>query len=79
MAFLFWLQASLKRSPSWLVSSSARAALGATAFFGGMVKVAVQALPVECGRLSSPKVGANVVHLFSIAVDQEQRNTFIIR
>jgi hypothetical protein len=31
----------------------------------------------ECGRLSSPEVGANVGHLFSNVVDQEQGNTII--
>jgi hypothetical protein len=78
MAFLFWLQASLKRSPSSLVSSGARAAPGAVAFFGGMAKVVVRALPVEGGHLSSPTVGANVGYLFSIAMNQEQDNTFVI-
>jgi hypothetical protein len=29
------------------------------------------------GRLSSPEVGANVVHLFSNAIDQEQGNTIV--
>jgi hypothetical protein len=31
----------------------------------------------EGGRLSSPEVGANVVHLFSNAMNQEQGNTII--
>jgi hypothetical protein len=31
----------------------------------------------EGGRLSSPKVGANVCHLFSNDVDQEQGNTIV--
>jgi hypothetical protein len=31
----------------------------------------------EGGRLSSPKVGANVGHSFLIAVNQEQGNTFV--
>jgi hypothetical protein len=31
----------------------------------------------EDGRLSSPKVGANVGHLFSNVVDQEQGNTIV--
>ena len=31
----------------------------------------------EGGRLSSPEVGANVVHLLSDAVDQEQGNTIV--
>jgi hypothetical protein len=60
------------------VSSGARAAPSATAFFGGIEKVVVRALPVEGGRLSSPKVGANVGHLFEIAVNQEQGNKFVI-
>jgi hypothetical protein len=32
---------------------------------------------VEGGRLSSPKVGGNVGHLFSNVVDQEQGNTIV--
>jgi hypothetical protein len=31
----------------------------------------------EGGRLSSPTVGTNVGHLFSIAVNQDQGNTFV--
>jgi hypothetical protein len=61
------------------VSSGARAAPDATAFFGGIAKVVVRVLVVEGGRSSSPTVGANVVHLFSIVVNQEQANTFVIR
>jgi hypothetical protein len=53
------------------MSSGARAALGTTAFFGGIAKVVARVLGVEGGRLSSPEVGANVGHLFSIAVNQE--------
>jgi hypothetical protein len=60
------------------VSSGARVAPDATAFFGGTTKVVVRALPVEGGRLSSSEVGANVVHLFSTALGQEQGNTFVI-
>jgi hypothetical protein len=60
------------------MSSGARAAPGTTTFFGGMAKVVVQALVVEGGRSSSQEVGANLVHLFSIAVNQEQGNTFVI-
>ena len=41
------------------MSSGARAAPGAIAFFGGMTKVVARAI-VEGGRLSSPEVGANV-------------------
>jgi hypothetical protein len=33
---------------------------------------------VEGGRSGSPKVGANVGHLFSNAVNQEQGNTIVI-
>jgi hypothetical protein len=68
------------------VSSGARAALGATAFFGGMAKVVVRVLAVEGGRSSSPTVGANVGHLFSIAVKSRARQhicymikTFVLR
>jgi hypothetical protein len=43
------------------VSSGARAAPGAAAFFDGIMKVVVRVLLVEGGRLSSPEVGANVV------------------
>jgi hypothetical protein len=32
---------------------------------------------VEGGRLSSPEVGANVGHLFSNVVNQEQGNTIV--
>jgi hypothetical protein len=71
MAFLFWFQASLRGSPSWLMSNGARATPGAIVFFGSMTKVVAQAPSVEGGRLSSPKVGANVGHLFSNVVNQE--------
>jgi hypothetical protein len=58
------------------MSSGARAAPGTVAFFGGMTKV--NALDVaEGGPLSSPEVGANVVHLFSNTVNQEQGNTIV--
>jgi hypothetical protein len=77
MAFLFRLRASLRGSPSWLMSNGARAAPGAIAFFGDMTKVVVQVLGVKGCRLSSPKVGANVGHLFSNAVNQEQGNTIV--
>jgi hypothetical protein len=60
------------------VSSSARAAPGTAAFFGGMTKVVVRGLLVEGGRLCSPMVGANVGHLFSIVVNQEQCNTLVM-
>jgi hypothetical protein len=60
------------------VFSGARVAPGATTFFGGMPKVVVRVLVIEAGRSSSPEVGANVGHLFSIVVNQEQGNTFVI-
>jgi hypothetical protein len=41
-----------------------------------MTKVVARAV-AESGRLSSPEVGANVVHLFSNVVNQEQGNTII--
>jgi hypothetical protein len=59
------------------MSNGARAAPGAIAFFGGMAKVVVRVLGVEGGRLSSPEVGANVGHLFSNSVNQEQGNTIV--
>jgi hypothetical protein len=76
MALLFWFRASLRGSPSWLMSSGARAAPGAIAFFGGMRKVAARAV-VESGRLNSLEVGSNVGHLFSNVVNQEQDNTIV--
>jgi hypothetical protein len=48
----------------------------AIAFFGGMTKVVARDV-AESGRLSSPKVCANVGHLFSNAVNQEQDNTIV--
>jgi hypothetical protein len=57
-----------------LMSSDARVAPGAIAFFGGMTKVVVRVPGVEGGRLSSLEVGANVGHLFSNVVNQEQGN-----
>jgi hypothetical protein len=60
-----------------LASSGARAAPGATVFFGGMMKVVVGVFLDEGGRLSSPEVGASVGHLFFITVNQEQGNTFV--
>jgi hypothetical protein len=59
------------------MSSGARAAPDAIAFFDGMMKVSAWAV-VEGGRPSSPEVGANVGHLFSSAVNQEQGNTIVI-
>jgi enoyl-[acyl-carrier-protein] reductase (NADH) len=59
-----------------MMSSRARVASGAIAFFGGMMKVVARAA-VEGGRLSSLEVGANVVHLFSNVVNEEQGNTIV--
>jgi hypothetical protein len=67
------------------MSSGARAAPGAIAFFGGMAKVVARVLGVEGGRLSSPKVGANVGHLFSNAESRTRQHncqtlkTFVLR
>jgi hypothetical protein len=58
------------------MSNGARAAPGAIAFFDGMTKLVAWDV-VEGGRLSSPEMGANVGHLFSNTVDQEQGNTII--
>jgi hypothetical protein len=58
------------------MSSCLRAAPGAIAFFRGMTKVVARAVAIS-GRLSSPEVGANVVHLFSNAVNEEQGNTIV--
>jgi hypothetical protein len=77
MAFLLWFRASLRGIPSWLMSSSARAAPGTIAFFGDMTKVVAQASGVESGHLNSPEMGAIVGHLFSNVVDQEQGNTIV--
>jgi hypothetical protein len=41
-----------------------------------MTKVVARAI-AESGRLSSPEVGANVVHLFSNVVNQEHGNTIV--
>jgi hypothetical protein len=76
MAFLFWFRASLRGSISWLISSSARAAPGTIAFFGGMTMVVAQAV-IEGGRLSSPEVGTNVGHLFLNVVIKNQGNTIV--
>jgi hypothetical protein len=56
------------------VSSGCRAAPGTVAFFGGMPKV--DALP-KVVEVNSPEVGANVGHLFSNAINQEQGNTIV--
>jgi hypothetical protein len=57
------------------VCSGCRAAPGTVAFFGGMSKMDVLPKAVE---VSSPEVGANVGHLFSDAINQEQGNTIVI-
>ena len=57
------------------MSSGARAASSDIAFFGGMTKVVARTPGVEGGRLSPPEVGANVGHLFSNSMNQEQGNT----
>jgi hypothetical protein len=59
------------------MSSGARAAPGAIAFFGGMTKLVARAPGVEGGRLSSSEVGANVGHLFSNVVNQEKSNIIV--
>jgi hypothetical protein len=56
------------------VSSGCRVAPSAVAFFGGMSKVDVLPKVVE---VSSTEVGANVGHLFSNAVSQEQGNIIV--
>jgi hypothetical protein len=59
------------------MSSGARAAPSAIAFFDGMVKIVVGVLGVEGGRLSSSEVDANVGNLFSTTVNQKQGNTVV--
>jgi hypothetical protein len=59
------------------MSSSAREAPSAIAIFGGIAKVVVRVLGVEGGGFSSPEVGANVGHLFSNTVNQEQGNIIV--
>jgi hypothetical protein len=56
------------------VSSGCRAAPSVVAFFDGMAKA--NALP-KVVEVSSPEVGANVGHLFSNVVNQEQGNTIV--
>jgi hypothetical protein len=56
------------------MSSGCSAAPCATVFFGGMTKV--DALP-KVVEVSTPEVGANVGHLFSNAIDQDQDNTIV--
>jgi hypothetical protein len=59
------------------MSSGWRAApIAIAAFFGGMTKVVARVV-AESGRLSSPEVGTNIIHLFSNAVNQEQGNTIV--
>jgi hypothetical protein len=59
------------------MSSGARAAPSAIAFFDDMTKVVARVPGVEGGRLSSPEVGTNVVHLFSNTMNQEQGNKIV--
>jgi hypothetical protein len=59
------------------MSSGARIAPGAIAFCDDMSKVVARAPGIEGGRSSSPEVDANVGHLFSNAVNQEQGNTIV--
>jgi hypothetical protein len=77
-AFHFWLRASLRRSPSWLVSQGARQPLVPLSSSAAWRRWSFEFLD-EDGRLSSPEVGANVGHLFSIVVNQKQDNTFVKR
>jgi hypothetical protein len=56
------------------VSSGCSAAPGAAVFFDGMTKVDALLRVVE---VSTPEVGANVGHLFSNAINQEQGNTIV--
>ena len=56
------------------MSSGCKAATGTVTFFGGMSNV--DALP-KVVEVSLPEVGANVGHLFSNTVCQEQVNTIV--
>lgn len=56
------------------MSSGCRATPGTIAFFGGMSKMDV--LP-KIMDVSSPEVAANVGHLLSDAINQEQGNTIV--
>jgi hypothetical protein len=56
------------------VSNGCSAAPDAVVFFGGMTKVDPLSKVVE---VSTPEVGANVVDLFSNAINQEQGNTIV--
>jgi hypothetical protein len=56
------------------VSSGCSGAPGAAVFFDGMTKV--DALP-KVVEVSTSEVGADVGHLFSNDIDQEQGNTFV--
>jgi hypothetical protein len=63
-----------EREHFWFVSSGCSAAPGVVVFFGGMTKV--DALP-KVVEVSTPEVGANVVDLFSNAINQEQGNIIV--
>jgi hypothetical protein len=56
------------------VSSGCSVAPGAVVFFGGMTKVGALPKVVE---VSTPEVDANVGHLFSNAINQEQCNIIV--
>ena len=56
------------------MSSGCSAAPGADVLFGGMTKVDALLKVVE---VSTPEVDANVGHLFSNAINQEQGNTIV--
>jgi hypothetical protein len=53
--------------------------IGSTSFVaeGAMIEPLVKPLPLLWSEVSSPEVGANVGHLFSDAVNQEQGNTIV--
>jgi hypothetical protein len=56
------------------VSSGCSTAPSVAVFFGGMTKVDALPKVVEVGTL---EVGANVGHLFSNAINQEQSNIIV--
>ena len=56
------------------MSSGCSAAPGTVVFFGGMTNVDALLKVVE---VSTPKVGANVGHLFSNAIDQNQGSIIV--
>jgi hypothetical protein len=66
--------ASQREIVSWFMSSGCSAAPGTVVFFGGMTNVDALLKVVE---VSTPKVGANVGHLFSNAIDQNQGSIIV--